>query len=199
MIAQSMRTDWADLTARVRGFVRRRVKDRHAAEDIVQDVLLKVQAQMGAAPAEDRLSAWVFAVARNAIVDHYRQRAARDHADVANVDPMAEAPPGDEDAAARDLAPCLLRMIEHLPEPYRQAVKLAELEGVTQRELAHRVGVSLSGAKSRVQRARQQLREMVLDCCHVEHDRRGNVIDFETTKRSAGYCGDADGKPQCGG
>jgi RNA polymerase sigma-70 factor (ECF subfamily) len=77
-------------------------------------------------------------------------------------------------------------------------MKLADIEALSQQEVADRTGISLSGAKSRVQRARQQLREMILDCCKVERDARGNVVDCETTERSSRYCGDEDGKPQCG-
>jgi RNA polymerase sigma-70 factor (ECF subfamily) len=60
------------------------------------------------------------------------------------------------------------------------------------------MGISLSGAKSRVQRARQQLRDMILDCCRVERDVRGNVMDYETTTRSSRYCGDEGGTSRCG-
>lgn len=88
-------------------------------------------------------------------------------------------------------------MVELLPKPYREAMRLADFEGLSQQEIADRMGISLSGAKSRVQRARQQLREMILDCCHVERDRRGNVVDYARTDQSSRYCGDRDGKPQC--
>jgi len=187
---------WTDLGARLRRYIDRRVNDSHAAEDIAQEVMLKLQAQMGSLPPEDKLPAWTLKVARNAIIDHYRARAVRDHADVADVEPAADA--GDEDGdAARDLTPCLVRMVEHLPEPYRAALKLADFEGVGQQELADRVGVSLSGAKSRVQRARRQLRDMLQDCCDIERDGRGNVLDFERTERSGRYCAGEGGEPKC--
>ena len=192
---------WLDLGSRLRRFVGKRVADADAADDITQDVLLKVQTQLDTLPPDDKLPAWVFAVARNAIVDHYRARAVRDHADIATAEPSDESASddGERQAAIRELAPCLMRMVEQLPEPYREAMKLADFEGLSQQEVADRTGVSLSGAKSRVQRARRQLREMILDCCHVERDVRGNVVDYETTERSAHYCGDADGRPRCGG
>jgi RNA polymerase sigma-70 factor (ECF subfamily) len=195
---ETIRDIWAELGSRVRGFVGNRVNDEHAADDIAQDVMLKVQSRLDDMPAEEKLPAWVFAIARNAVVDHYRARVVRDHADIAEVEPAADASSDEQQIALRDLTPCLLRMVEQLPEPYREAMKLADFDGLSQQEIADRAGISLSGAKSRVQRARQQLREMILDCCHVEQDIRGNVIDYETTERSARYCGDEDGKPRCG-
>ena len=188
---------WKELGSRVRSFVGKRLNDQHTADDITQDVMLKVQSELDTFPPEDKLPAWVLAVARNAVIDHYRARAVRDHADIADVNSADDAE-DERQAVMRDLTPCLTRMIEQLLEPYREAMKLADIEGLSQQEVADRTGLSLSGAKSRVQRARQQLRKMLLDCCKVERDGRGNVMDYETTERSSRYCGDDDGKPQCG-
>lgn len=191
---------WVELGDRLRRFIGSRIRDPATAGDLTQDVLVKVQERLGDLLPDEKLPAWVFAVARNAVIDHYRSRAVRDHADVADVQPVAaEDDEKDQRDAAHGLASCLSRMVELLPEPYREAMKLADLQGLSQQEVADRTGVSLSGAKSRVQRARQMLREMIEDCCKVERDGRGNIFDFETTARSFRYCGsDDDGKPRCG-
>ena len=189
---------WVELGDRLRRFVGGRVSDPHAADDITQDVMLKVQTQRDALPPEDQLPAWVFAVARNAVVDHYRARAARDHVSIRGFEPAADSSGAGQQAGVHELTPCLLRMVERLPEPYRGAMKLADFEGLSQQEVADRAGISLSGAKSRVQRGRAMLREMIHDCCKIERDGRGNVMDYETTKRSSRYCGDDEGSPQCG-
>ena len=194
---ETLQDIWSELGTRLRGFIGSRVNDPHAADDITQDVLLKVQAQMDALLPGDKLPAWVFAVARNAVIDHYRSRAVRDHANIKDVEPAANTE-GDQENVIRDLTPCLERMVALLPEPYREAMKLVDFDGLTQQELAGRKGISTSGAKSRVQRARQQLREMIADCCRIERDARGGIMDFETTERSARYCGDERGDPQCG-
>jgi RNA polymerase sigma-70 factor (ECF subfamily) len=60
------------------------------------------------------------------------------------------------------------RIVDRLPEPYRQALTLTAFEGLTQEQLAKRLGISLSGAKSRVQRGREQLKRMLLDFCDRE-------------------------------
>src|SRR5215212_1486934 len=92
---------WVDLGTRVRRFVGRRINDEHAADDITQDVMLKLQTQLDVVPPADKLPAWVFAVARNAIIDHYRARSVRDHADIADVDLVADQ--DEQQAAVRDL------------------------------------------------------------------------------------------------
>jgi RNA polymerase sigma-70 factor (ECF subfamily) len=191
---------WSEMGGSVRRYVGTRVRDPNVADDITQDVMLKVQSRLGELPPEDKLPAWILIVARNAVIDHYRARSVRAHADVHEIEPADVVAEDEPQGALRDLTPCVSRMIELLPEPYRQAMKLADINGLSQQELADRAGLSLSGAKSRVQRARQMLREMVLDCCRVERDGRGKVMDYQATTRSSRYCGvNDDGRPKCDG
>jgi RNA polymerase sigma-70 factor (ECF subfamily) len=179
---------WTSLGGPLRRFIGRRVRDRHAAEDITQDVMLKVQAHLRERPPPEKLVGWIYQAARNAVADYYRSPRSRPPTDADGVEePSADAAAEREDAAA-ELAACLRPMIERLPPAYRQALELTEFDGLTQQELADRVGISLSGAKSRVQRAREQMKTMLLDCCRVELDRRGGVVDHQRTERSDGYC-----------
>jgi RNA polymerase sigma-70 factor (ECF subfamily) len=76
-------------------------------------------------------------------------------------------------------------LISTLPAPYRDALVLTEFEGLTQKEMAERLGISLSGAKSRVQRGREQLKRMLLERCQFEFDRLGRIIDCKPRTRHA--------------
>jgi RNA polymerase sigma-70 factor (ECF subfamily) len=87
-------------------------------------------------------------------------------------------------------------MIHSLPGPYREAILLTELEGLSQVELARRLNISVSGAKSRVQRGRQQLKEMLLDCCEFETDRRGRVYGCTPRGEPCAECDDSTPAPQ---
>jgi RNA polymerase sigma-70 factor (ECF subfamily) len=69
-------------------------------------------------------------------------------------------------------------MAEELPEIYREPLLMADFEGLPQREVAQRLGLTLSGAKSRVQRGRALLGEHLARCCEVELDAEGRVADF---------------------
>src|ERR687898_779152 len=66
---------WKDLHERLRGFVGRRIGDPHTADDVAQEVLLRLHRSMGELRAEDRLDAFAYRIARNAIIDPYRSRA----------------------------------------------------------------------------------------------------------------------------
>ena len=87
--------------------------------------------------------------------------------------------------AARELATCLGPMVARLPSPYREAVTLVDLEGIPQKEAALRAGLSLSGMKSRVQRGRQALEQLVHDCCQIELDATGRIMDYQLRGQSA--------------
>jgi RNA polymerase sigma-70 factor (ECF subfamily) len=152
--------------------------------------MLKLHERIDTLPSAEKLPAWIFAVARNAIIDHRRKSAVREHA---TLDEAQALGPQAERDAMRELAPCLRQMIEHLPEPYRAAMKLVDLQGISHQELADRQSITLSAAKSRVQRARRQLREMIHDCCEIEQNARGEVVDYQTTQRTPRYCGPNSG------
>jgi hypothetical protein len=104
-----------------------------------------------------------------------------------DVDVPAGVDEGADRAAEAELAPCLTAMIGRLAEPYRTAITLTSLRGLTQAEAARAAGVSISGMKSRVQRGREQLRRTLLRCCAIAVDVRGGVSDFH--KRGPGACG----------
>lgn len=170
---------WQAHRAALHRFVLGRVRDRDAAEDIVHDVLLRGWAQRERLRDEAKLLAWLHQMTRNAIVDHYR--AARPSEEL----PEELTAPENEADAVRELAPCLTPLIAQLPEGYRTAIELSEIEGLTQQETAQRLGITLSGAKSRVQRGRAKLQEMLLACCAVERDHRGAIVDYEPKAKPA--------------
>jgi RNA polymerase sigma-70 factor (ECF subfamily) len=189
--------EWSALSAALRAFVGRRVRDRHAAEDVAQDVLAKAHAGPASGMDAPQARAWAVAVARNAVADHYR---ARRNGQMAPLDwepaaGEASPPPGAAPAASG----CLPHLVRRLSRRYRDAVEMSDLHGLPQRAVAERLGLSLPGAKSRVQRARAQLRDMLLDCCDIELDGRGGVLSMEPTPRTAGYCGGAARDSETGG
>lgn len=196
MIDADRQPSWDELATRLRPFIRRRVASDPDADDVLQDVLLRVHRGLPSLHDEDRFGPWIHRIARTTIVDHVRARlrhpvaAAPDAAAT-----VAEAPESfdeDDGAVAREVARYVAAVVAHLPSPYREAVTLTELEGRTQREAAEMLGISLSGMKSRVQRGRAKLRAMLEACCEVAVDVRGKVIACEPRadgERAPGCCG----------
>jgi RNA polymerase sigma-70 factor (ECF subfamily) len=158
-------------------FIRSRVANNDEAEDLLQEVFLRVHRHLCCADDWQRPQAWFYQIARNLIVDHYRST--RELAEITDNLPAADA---DMDQTADEfetqLSIALKETVLELPEPYREALLRTEYDGLSNQQLADQMGISLSGAKSRVLRARQKLRELLLACCHFELDRRGRVLDY---------------------
>ncbi len=165
---------WDQYRHRLKAFIRSRVEDDATAEDLLQETFIRVHRHLCCQPDWDKPAGWFYQIARNLIIDHYRRR--RELAELSDTLPAEPGLP--EDDPEVELALSLKDMIDELPEPYRQALLLTEYQGLSQKQLAERQGLSLSGAKSRVQRARDKLRDLLLQCCHVEFDRRGGVVDY---------------------
>jgi RNA polymerase sigma-70 factor, ECF subfamily len=184
---------WRELRGPLAGFIARRVADPQDAEDVLQEVMLRIHRHGDELASADRVAAWVHRIARNAIVDHYRRRGARPElpggaaGDLDERDEGSLGEPGSE-VLRRELATCLRPLIDRLPENQREALVLTEFEGLTQIEAARRLGISVSGAKARVQRGRAQLRALLLDCCHVEFDRRGGITYYQARTGSCERC-----------
>ena len=166
---------YLDFDTDLRRFLRSRIRNPAAVDDVLQETYLRIHRYAGSLRENDRLQSWVYQITRNALVDYYRRQ--RESVEL----PESLAMPddsNDDNPAARELAGSMRRLIGCLPEKYQQALLLTEFEGLKQHELAEHLGLSLSGAKSRVQRAREKLKETLLDCCHVELDRRGQVLSY---------------------
>lgn len=182
---------WADLHARIRAFVARRVGDPVVADDLAQEILLRIHDHVDELRETDRLDAWAYQIARNAIVDHYRARAA--DPETPRGEGLDDLRPELEEADAADpaddvraeIARCLSPMVRRLPEPYREAIELTDLGALTQAAAADRLQLSVPGVKARVQRGRQKLKEMLVACCPVATDARGRPIELDT----GGACG----------
>ena len=182
---------WRELRDGLLGFIERRVRSREIAEDILQEVMLRIHRQADGIERAEAVGAWVHAIARNAITDHYRSaQVRREVATGREIDPERAGEPDAEASDARgELAACVAPLLARLPPSYREALTLTELEGLTQAEAAHRLGMSVSGAKARVQRGRAQLKELLLNCCQVELDRRGGVSEYHARSGSCQRCG----------
>ena len=176
---------WRAARSELVRFVRPRVKDYASAEDIVHDVLVRAYSKRKELEQPGKLRAWLYQITRNALVDHYRNRD-RDSFEVLP-DDLPDLEPEREWYADYDLVRCLKPFLDSLPQHYGDALRLAEIEGLTQQEVADRLELSLSGAKSRVQRGRKMLAEALLKCCHFELDQRGSVMGFE--RREDCSCG----------
>lgn len=184
---------WYAFHQRVHGFAVKRLPTAADADDVVQDIFLRIHKGIDGLHDGQQVQAWVFSIARRAIADFYRRRyrhveeALGTPSDLQT--PQEEPPAGHIDAYYGDhsvheeVLSWLRPMIAALPEKYRTPLQMADVDGYTQREVAEALGLSVSGAKSRVQRARVMLGDVLQTCCEVEFGADGEAIEFRRLQR----------------
>lgn len=167
---------WTQMHGRLCGFVCSRVSNPEDAQDLLQDIFVRIYQQRETVQEVDRLESWMYQIARHRVIDYYRSR--RAWVDLPETLMSEETP---DSAATEDLVPFIQKAVQSLPEPYREALILTDFQGLGQQELANQTSISLPGAKSRVQRARQKVKEALLHCFQFEFDLRGAILDYRRT------------------
>ncbi|MEP7187679.1 MAG: RNA polymerase sigma factor SigZ [Roseiflexaceae bacterium] len=184
---------WETFSVPLHQFIQRRVRDPHSAEDILQDVFLKIHTRIDTLHQQDRVAAWIYQIARNAIADYYRAQQPTSNLPETLVVPEDSA----EDDLVRELLPCVAALVDALPGNYREALRLTEYVGLSQKQLSERLAISFSGAKSRVQRARAKIKQQLLECCHFQFDYAGRIVGYQPRSMCCAG-GDGDGDTACG-
>ncbi|HEY5946555.1 MAG TPA: sigma-70 family RNA polymerase sigma factor [Kofleriaceae bacterium] len=176
---------WDSLRDELHRFVARRVPGPDA-DDIVQEAMLRIHRGLGTVRNDGAIVGWIYQVTRNTLADHLR--ASRPLDELGDDDIVEPIDP--DDTAFVSLVHCVAPFVGMLPAHYREAVELVELRGMTQVQAAAQLGIPVSTMKSRVQRGRAQLRELLDRCCAIDLDARGHVVDV--TPRTVCAC---DGQP----
>jgi RNA polymerase sigma-70 factor (ECF subfamily) len=176
------------------------VKQPANAEDIVQEIFIPIHRNLSTVEDEARLPAWLFTVARSAIADHFRKNSRPVAALAEDFDPPAPTvDPEITSAMVMELSTCLEPMVETLPSSYREAIRPIELSGMKQAAAAKDAGLSVSGMKTRVQRGRQKLKDRLLQCCEVELDKQGAVMNYKPRDGSRNPCTSDQQNSGCAG
>ncbi|MDF1548134.1 MAG: RNA polymerase sigma factor SigZ [Bacteroidales bacterium] len=185
---QNIEKIWKQIHTELKTFIAKKVRESDDVEDIVHDTFVKMKLNIDKLKDPSKINAWVYQIARNNINDYYRAKSKYANHGTSEIteDKLIEE---EEDEMkillrTRQFSDYAASVINQLPEKYREAVFLADMEGMNQNELAQKLNLSISGAKSRVQRGRQKVKELVLLCCDVNTDVYGNIVDYaprETT------------------
>ena len=173
-----LETIWSKLNPQLKHFILSRVTEESVADDILQDVFVKIHSRFETLKNPAKVESWIYQITRNTIIDHYRTRKIEE--EIPQNIAISEKMPEKIDSKTGFTS--IKAIIETLPQPYAQALLLTEFEGLTQKELAQRLDISHSGAKSRVQRARKMLKAKLSQCCHIEFDKHGTIVDYQCSE-----------------
>lgn len=165
-------TAWRQHAAELRSWLRHRLRQPQDVDDMMQDVFMKALRQGGQFCDVQNSRAWLFEVARHALADRLKLK--RDMVELPEDLPAIVS----EEAPVDQLTACLPRVLSELSPTDRESIVLCDLGGMSQADYAAQVGLKLSAAKSRLQRARQRLRERMTVACQVKTDDVGHIDDF---------------------
>ena len=173
---------WRACSDQLKVYIVKRMPEASLADDILQEVFIKIHENIHSIKDDTKICIWVYQRAKNTINDYYRkQKIQLSDIEVVSEEELNasdEAESQTEENQIEQIASGLQRMINSLPEKYAQAIKMVELQGLSQIQLAKELNISVSGAKSRVQRGRQMLKDALMNCCHYEFDKYGTIISY---------------------
>ncbi|HYF71131.1 MAG TPA: RNA polymerase sigma factor SigZ [Ohtaekwangia sp.] len=168
-------------------FIKGKIRSTEDAQDILQDVFIKISSNVNNLAEEEKLKGWIFTITRNTIIDYYRTNASKRKVEV--IPGIAERvfEEGDLDST-KGLDQCVHTMIKLLPKEYHDIIVDAEINGIKQKDLAEKYGMAYPSLRSRVQRGRERLKQLFYNCCHIETDSLGNVISAQSKSGCHGPC-----------
>jgi RNA polymerase sigma-70 factor (ECF subfamily) len=155
-------------------YILKRVRDEDTARDICQEVMIKVYNFCLSKSGVENVRAWLYQIARNTLVDHYRKYG-RDVPTESFRDAVHE----EDSSAFKDAAEFILPMIGLLPPMYAVPLQMSDVDGVKLKDIATELGLGLDAVKQRVSRGRKMLKDVFTECCLLELDDKGRLVSFE--------------------
>lgn len=177
---------WNKFSDKMKNFLLKRVGDQDIADDLLQEVFLKIHLKLPLLKEEKKVENWVFQIAYNQLKDFYRTQSKNKTDQLENQEFLIS----EDTHGKHELGDCLVPFIESLPEVYKEAVIMSEVEGLKQKEVAERLGISLSGAKSKIQRGRELIKQHFVDCCHFHIGEDGKLKGEHSHNHESWNCDD---------
>ena len=175
---------WNEYYDQLLNFILKRVTEKATAEDILQNVFIKILSNIETLNDSTKLKNWMFQITRNSINDHFRLLKITESISTDLPEEVDEADVGIMEEAGSWISP----FIGGLPKKYQEALILSELDGMSQKDLATHLGISYAGAKSRVQRGRIMLKKELTDCCIFHTDKYGNILNVNRRTKECNNC-----------
>ena len=160
------------------GFIKSKVNNRQDAEDILQNVFIKVAAGVDDLNRREKLQSWIYAITRNSIIDYYRASNKKNRTVKGDISDSFT----DEDYVdtTKGVDRCLINFVNRLPPEYKDIIIDVEMKGIKQKDLVDKYNLAYPSIRSRVQRGREKLKQILLACCHIQWDNRGNILDVQS-------------------
>lgn len=176
---------WQEYRSSLRAFLYSKISNAADVDDLLQDILIKTHQNLSKVRAEESIKSWLFQIANHSIIDFYRRN--KTFSELNQEEAVSETVwlKAQERNIKQELSVCIEPFIQALDERDAELLTAIDINGESQRQYAESLGISYSTLKSRVQKARAQLRSLFDNCCQMELDRQGNLMEYQSQKRSA--------------
>ena len=175
---------WNEYHDKLHRFIQNRVKDKSLADDILQEVFIKIYSRLDTLKDTEKLHSWMFQITRNTLIDHYREYKKSEELTDENIGADWDA----SDTEKKDLSSCFMSLINSLPSKYSKTLIMSEIDGMKQKEVAAKQGISLSNVKIRVQRGRAMIKELLTEGCRFEVDSQGRIAGYTEIPGKCNNC-----------
>ncbi|MDO9591799.1 MAG: RNA polymerase sigma factor SigZ [Erysipelotrichaceae bacterium] len=173
---------WNKFRSELLNYIKKKIQNEADAEDILQEVFIKMYVNFEHLEHHEKLRSWLYTITNNAIIDFFRNK--KDSTipleKVENLSLTPKELPNMND----EMLVCLSSILSELPEKYRLPLEMHDLKGIKHKEIAEILDISLSGSKTRVQRAKERLKKVLTDCCEFEFDAYGNILDYRRHEKN---------------
>jgi RNA polymerase sigma-70 factor (ECF subfamily) len=173
----SVEEAWLAYRQKLLNFITSKIENKEDAEELLNEVFIKLTEAINKNTPPDNISAWLYRVTKNSIIDYYRTKK--------HFEPLAEnvsennSTNNEEMDTIKQLSQCILPMINALPETYQQPLMLSEIEGYKYQEVATTLGISVSAVKSRILRGREKLHKSMVSCCTIHKNDSNETVDYD--------------------
>lgn len=158
---------WNNFNDELYFFILKKVKNKEVTNDIFQNTFLKIHKNLSKLENEEKVKAWIFQIARNEIVNHFKKESMYvEKLDLNNEISLQK----------YQHICCFDKFINDLPEIYRQVIELIYVKGLQQKAVAKELEISLENVKVRIKRAKDILKKKFNECCKYEIDKNGKLI-----------------------
>ncbi len=173
---------WNEFSDSLKRFINSRVKNYEITQDLLQEVFIKIHLNIHKIKKKESLKSWIFSITNNVIIDYYKKQITNQ---ALFIDKIKNDDSMNSKHAAED---CILPLIHNLPPTYKKAMLLSEIKGLKQAKVADILQISLSGAKSRIQRGRNLLKQGFMDCCDYKLNEIGHLVGEHKDKEDCKIC-----------
>jgi len=175
-MSNSQNTDvvWNEFSGQIRGYLLKKVKQADDADDLLQEIFIKIHGKLGDLKDKKKLAPWIYQIVRNSLTDYYRKKdlETSEFDEESTLTDNGEAP---DDIYSACVSGCLKVFINRLPDKYKEPLVLSDIRGLKQKDIAEQMNLSYSGLKSRVQRGREMIKEMFVDCACISQNGKANL------------------------